>query len=52
MLWLLVDPRARQVAHAYRVIGTGWDFDPEGWRYVGTLQTPPFVWHVFWGEGA
>lgn len=33
----------------FYVVGTGWDFDPEGKHYVGTIQTNGLVWH-YWME--
>lgn len=34
-------------------IGTGWEFDDAGWRFVGTVQSiSGLVWHIFArGEG-
>lgn len=52
-LWMLVspDPQLQQTQMAIRCIGTGHECD--GWEkipetgYLGTVQTPPFVWHFF-----
>ena len=44
-LWAKVDPTVHKCKRKFRVVGTGHDI-PEG-VYVGTVQVPPFVWHLF-----
>jgi len=52
MLWCLVDPDAPKRPVKVAIVGTGHDFEPDGWAYVGTAWwTPPFVWHVFVDAG-
>ena len=46
-IWALVDPLALTEARSFEVIGTGWQFDPTGMRYVSTWQDGDFVWHLF-----
>jgi hypothetical protein len=56
-MWVLVDPDAPLGTRRFRVFGTGQPIDLAdedeylGWAYIGTFQSPPFVWHVFedWG---
>jgi hypothetical protein len=49
VMWALVDPSAETESRTFHIFGTGGPFDPEGLRYVGTFQAPPFVWHL-WEE--
>jgi hypothetical protein len=46
-LWAEIDPAARRIARRFRIVGTGHEFDRTGLRYVGTVQTGVFVWHVY-----
>lgn len=52
MLWALVETAAPTKPRKFVVVPTGAAFDPYGWRYVATLQTPPYVWHIFAREEA
>ena len=45
-LWALVNTKAKHEIVKLRVYGTGHPIEKPG-EYVGTAQTPPFVWHVF-----
>jgi hypothetical protein len=45
-LWAEVDPAHRKVVRKFAIVGTGQSI-PEDLEYVGTVQTPPFVWHVY-----
>lgn len=47
-LWAEVQPAAGLVERTFRILGTGHNM-PEGvpLAYVGTVQQPPFVWHVY-----
>lgn len=49
-LWAIVEPENWLESRYFEIFGTGQpiheDQDIER-RYVGTLQQPPFVWHVF-----
>ena len=48
-LWFLCDPDAKETPRTFRIVGTG-KTAPEGiehWEHIGTVQDPPFVWHVF-----
>jgi hypothetical protein len=46
-IWALVDNDAARETRVFRIVGTGHSFDDHGMHYLGTVQTPPFVWHVF-----
>jgi len=48
-LWALVDPEFPDTEIEIRIIGTGWELPREvaDWDYLGTVHTPPFVWHIF-----
>lgn len=48
-LWALVDPNAKLVKRVFHVIGTGWPKEFLSERYIGTVQSDGFVWHVFEG---
>ncbi len=51
VVWALVDTDMPTVERKMMIVGTGWDFthDPrlQTARFIGTIQQPPFVWHVF-----
>lgn len=46
-IWARVDPDAPQVRRTFALVGTGQDLHFSNGSYVGTFQTPPYVWHVF-----
>jgi len=49
-LWALVNTEeGRTVRRLFRIYGTGREVEerPEALNYIGTVQTGPFVWHVF-----
>lgn len=48
MVWAIVDPNAKTVDRMLVVRGTGWEWSSDE-RYLGSVQIPPFVWHVFDG---
>ena len=49
-LWAQVDRGEEQVQRRILIVGTGnWCPEPEEATYVGSVQMPPFVWHVFDG---
>ncbi len=50
MLWVLVDPEhTHKETRHFAIRGTGTPMND--WRstdkYIGTIQIPPFVWHLF-----
>lgn len=48
-VWYAFTPTATKpdVSMEIAIVGTGWDFDPEGWMALGSVFDGPFVWHVF-----
>jgi hypothetical protein len=44
-LWVAVFPKNAVRTRAFRVRGTGHQWDA-GEEWVGTVQMPPFVWHL------
>lgn len=44
-MWARVKFNSDMTKRTFRVVGTGWKFDPE-LQHVGTCQIGPFVWHV------
>lgn len=47
-IWAIVDPEAEKERRVFEIYGTGNPIDVECPRkYIGTFQSPPFVWHVF-----
>lgn len=48
-VWFEVDPSAKPVPRRFHIVGTGHAF--EGGTYLGTVQSPPFVWHVYEESG-
>lgn len=46
-LWAEVDPNADRAWTTFWLVGTGFDVPPGVVRYVGTVQTGSFVWHLY-----
>lgn len=46
-LWALVEETAAQEGVNFYIYGTGNGCQPQGNRFLGTVQMSPFVWHVF-----
>lgn len=46
-IWVLVDPEAPREERNFVVVGTGWNFDSAGHRYIGTWFENWLVWHLF-----
>ena len=50
VLWAQVDTDQPLVPHQVLIYGTGRPFELPGhraYRYLNTVQMPPFVWHVW-----
>jgi len=49
VLWAMVDPDAPKEERFFQIVGTGWDFDPTGFDFVGTFQCDGggLVFHLF-----
>ena len=46
-LWAKVNPHMKREIKGIAIVGTGNPL-PEGLKkFIGTVQQPPFVWHVF-----
>lgn len=47
-MWALVDPfNETMVTRQFVVVGTGWDVPDSVIGHIGTVDDPPYVWHVF-----
>lgn len=46
-LWFELDPSTEYVSRTFQVYGTGHQMPDDPGDYVGTVQTGPFVWHVY-----
>lgn len=46
-LWTLVDTEEPLVLREFLIMGTGHLMPKDGVMYLGTVQQPPFVWHIF-----
>lgn len=47
-IWALVDPGAEEEERKFVTLGTGRQYKKlSKSQYIGTFQTPFFVWHVF-----
>lgn len=46
-IWAEVESENPREKRSFRVYGTGNPIEQERDVYVGTVQTPPFVWHVY-----
>jgi hypothetical protein len=46
-LWALVDTREPLGPRIIEIIGTGNPIETAPRVFIGTVQMPPFVWHVF-----
>jgi len=47
VVWAEVDPKKPSKARHFYVIGTGTSDVTARSNFLGTVQMPPFVWHVF-----
>jgi hypothetical protein len=47
-VWARVDSEQPMEARTFFVVGTGNQMPKKGTVYLGTVQMPPFVWHVFY----
>lgn len=48
-VWMEVDPNEKRTeTRAYRIVGTGHEFDPKGLEYFATIQSNGLVWHFYW----
>ena len=45
-IWAEVDPYQYEDPSQFVFVGTGWDI-PAKAEYVGTMQHPPFVFHLY-----
>lgn len=47
-IWALVDPDCERVGREILVVGTGHKIEAaDNLDFVGRIDNPPFVWHVF-----
>ena len=47
-IWALVDTDNAAITRHFEVVGTGHALDESAaYKYIGTLQDPPYVWHLF-----
>ncbi len=46
-LWALVDLTAPRCARDIAIVGTGHPVPLGAGAFLGTVQQPPFVWHLF-----
>lgn len=46
-IWALVDPEAPPQERYFKVYGTGHAIRRDDAVYIGTVDAPPFVWHLF-----
>lgn len=44
--WFSVYPEAEKEPRKFRLIGTGHDYKTEDYKYLGTVQSGEFVWHL------
>lgn len=44
-VWVRVDTDKPKEKRYFTVVGTGWELD-ENMCYIGTVQEPPYVWHI------
>lgn len=45
-MWFEVWAEAEKIPRAFYVVGTGHEIPADG-KWLGSLQMPPFVWHVY-----
>lgn len=46
-VWAEVDPTAAQVIQEFVIVGTGHQLPGGLFRYVGSCDDGPFVWHLY-----
>jgi len=44
-VWVAIDTKEVPIPYRFNIAGTGHAV-PEG-KFIGTVQQPPFVWHVY-----
>jgi hypothetical protein len=49
-LYFIGDQEGVKVPVMIVTIGTGWEVDNKPRHFLGTVQQPPYVWHVFLEE--
>ncbi len=45
-VWIRVDAGAVTNPVKFAIIGTGHEYDPSEYGYIGTIQLEGFVWHL------
>lgn len=46
-IWYECDDESELVPRRFSVYGTGWPLPDSGITYIATIQSGPFVWHVW-----
>jgi hypothetical protein len=46
-LWAKVDPHAETGWLRVSILGTGHEIPLDAGEHLGTVQQPPYVWHIF-----
>lgn len=49
-LWAEVNTDRPKVDRVFYIVGTGNILPPNASEYIGSVQMPPFVWHVYGGK--
>ena len=44
-LWAKVNTEEPMEKRYFTIVGTGWEID-NNMCYIGTVQSPPYVWHI------
>lgn len=50
-VWVLIDDERPVQMVQFAIVGTGNHCWCSTWPFIGTVQQPPFVWHVFMRRG-
>ena len=46
-LWVKVDTERNEYQMQIQVVGTGNSINGNALKYIGSVQMPPFAWHIF-----
>ena len=46
-IWAEIDEKNKISKKNFYIVGTGCDIPKEAKYYIGTIQQPPYVWHIY-----
>jgi hypothetical protein len=46
-MWAMHGQQENKTDVLFMIVGTGEEFELDNWKYISTVQSGAFVWHVF-----